>query len=96
MENAKECEMQRLRYVLVLLVLLACVKIIFAQQSPVERSFRECESYNGPEESFLSNRGNSFVIQVLTQKDLEDLTSAIKNAIKKGQHCIEIVIAPGV
>ena len=88
--------MRRLRYVLVLLVLLACVKIIFAQQSPVERSFRECESYNGPEESFLSNRGNSFVIQVLTQQDLEDLTSAIKNAIKKGQHCIEIAIAPGV
>lgn len=43
-----------------------------------------------------SNTSKVFVIQIVTQKDLEKLTTKLKKAIKKGYKNIEVNIASGV
>lgn len=83
---------RRLLFVLLLFVF----DVSIAQQSPVEKSFAEYETYRGAmERGAGKSECYPFVIRVTSQKDLEDLTSVIKKAIKDGQRNIEILIDSG-
>lgn len=84
------------RHIATLIAALAVSTASFAQPTPVEKSFLEWEQYTGPEERDLSVPEDTYVISILSQKDLEELSSAIIMAIKQGQTDIEVIIKPGV
>ena len=67
-----------------------------AQSSPAEESFKKYENCVGTIRKKPSSHSKDFVIQVVTQKDLEKLTFKLKKAIKNGYKIIEVNIASGV
>lgn len=83
-------------YIVTILAVLAISTISVAQPTPVEKSFRLWEQYNGTEENPHSEPKNPFSISIHSQKDLEGLTPQIIKAIKQGQTAIEVLIDAGV
>ena len=88
--------MQTLKIFIILCLLFIKTLITCAQQSPVEKSYRDCEDYSLKCVQTPVCTENVYVIRVLTQNDLKSISSNIRKAIKKGEKNIEVNIAQGV
>lgn len=84
------------RVLFVSLLFAAFLQVAKAQQSPVEKSYKDCESYRYPILQAPSLRRNAFLINVSKQAELKDLNSNIRNAIRKGEKNIVVRFASGV
>ncbi len=74
----------------------ASLHIVNAQQSPVEKSLRACESYSCASSPKRTLPQNAFVIKVSKQDDLKELSSNVKKAIRTGKKNIVVNLASGV
>lgn len=83
----------------VLLAFLCMIQVscrLEAQESPVEKSYRACESYQGSAIKTIVGSRNPFLITVSSQEDLDNMSTNIRKAINSGKKDVEVQIGPGV